>query len=83
MKQLNCAALNDRISQIDKRMELVNYIFEVQGADLRRLNYKAAANALGVSARTISRYVDELGAKQILTFEDKKLKLNDDILTVS
>lgn len=81
--ELNYAALNERLSQLDRRLKLVNYIFRVQGAELRRLDYGAAAKALGVDWKTVSRYCDQLADERIIAFEGDKLKLNPEIIEAS
>lgn len=78
--QLNFEILNERLSQLDLKTALVNYIYKTQGDELRRLDYGAAAHALGVDWHTISKNCDQLAALKIIVFEDKKLKLNRDII---
>lgn len=79
MQQLDYEALNERLSQLDRRAKLVRYIFEVQGFELKRLNYDKAGEAVGVDWTTIKRYCDELADKKIIVFEGKGLKLNDEL----
>lgn len=80
--ELNYKALNRQICIMDARAALVDYIYKVQGAELRRLDFDAAASDLGVSRRTISRYVGELAGNKIIVITDGKIRLNEQFLTV-
>ncbi len=80
MTALNFAALAQRLLIDSKQLELVNYIFDVQGATLRRLDYRAAAKALGIDKGTVSKYVDILADKKVILLRENELKLNDEIL---
>lgn len=80
--ELNYKALNGQISIMNARAALVDYIFKVQGAELRRLDFNAAASDLGVSRRTVSRYVGELAGNEIIVITDGKIKLNEKYLIV-
>lgn len=66
---------------MDKRAELINFIFKTQGAELKRLNPKDAAAELGCSDRTIRRLITELADRKLIELRGKQLKLNDEILT--
>ena len=83
MEQIDYEALNKRLSELDRRTELVNYIYRVQGSALRRLDYAQAGAALGVDWKTISNYCTQLADKKIIIFEGNGLKLNPAILKVS
>ena len=48
---------------------LMRYIFRTQGAELKRLDYNAAAEALNIDRRTISRTVNALAAKKLLVIQ--------------
>ncbi|MCH5146529.1 MAG: hypothetical protein J1F61_00815 [Clostridiales bacterium] len=80
--QLDFEALNERLSP--KLSELVNYIYRQQGAELQRLDYGAAAKALGFMERsgwtTVKRLCDQLADKQIIVFNGNMLRLSDDVL---
>lgn len=80
MTALNFAALAERLLTDNKQLELVNYIFSVQGAAWRRLDYRAAASKLQIDKGTVSKYVDALADKKVILLKDKELKLNDEIL---
>lgn len=64
--ELDYKALSIKLCELDTSAALVNYIFQIQGGDRRRLNYVEAAKSLNVSERTISRYVAELADKKLL-----------------
>lgn len=65
---------------------LIRYIFRVQGGELKRLDYEAAAKALLCDRKTVSRRVKALSnpdlppERQILQVCGGKLKINDDLL---
>ena len=56
---------------------LVRYINNVQGFELRRLNYDDAAAAIGVSSRTVGRLVKKLADRGILVVEGDKLRISE------
>ena len=80
MQQLDYETLAARLSSRERRLSLITYIFKVQGAELARLNFEDAAEALGVDRRTLGRYIDELGALGVLSFHDHKLKINPEYI---
>ena len=80
--KLNYEALNVQMCIMDARAALVDYIFRVQGGELRRLDFDAAASDLGVSRRTVSRYVGELAGRKIIVLAGDKLKLNEEFINV-
>ena len=82
--ELNYEELNTRLCQLDTVAALINYIFLTQGGDSKRLNYKAAAEKLNVSERTIGRYIDLLADKKLIFLSGERndgvLRLSEDIL---
>lgn len=54
---------------------LMRYIFRTQGAELKRLDYNAAAKELQIDRRTIARTVNALAAKKLLVIQDGKLMI--------
>lgn len=80
--ELNYKALSGHTCIMHARAALVDYIFRVQGAELRRLDFDAAASDLGVSRRTVSRYVGELAGQNVIVIAGDKLKLNDEFIIV-
>ena len=80
--KLNFEALNERLSPT--LAKLVNFIFRRQGAELRRLDFAAAAEALNTDWTGVRRLCDQLEAKGIIIYEgmydNKKLRLSDDVL---
>lgn len=80
MPKLNSAELHTRLLEQDKHLQLVEYIFKVQGAERRRLNYRTAGAALGVSKNTIGSYVAELASKHVIDIEDGQIQINQNII---
>lgn len=80
MTALNFAALAERLLIDNKQLELVNYIFNEQGATWRRLDYRAAASKLHIDKGTVSHYVNILADKKVILLKENELKLNDEIL---
>ena len=82
--EIDYTALHARLLTADKHLELINYIFRVQGADSRHLDYRRAADALHVDRKTVRNYVNELTDKGVLVkhFNCKnwEIKLSDDLL---
>lgn len=79
---LDFKILNERLSP--KLAELVDYIYRVQGAELRRLDFAAAAKALHTDWTGIRRLCDRLEQKGVILCvglgDDRKLRLSDDVL---
>ena len=62
-------------------MELVRYIFKVQGCELKRLDFDAAAAVLKCDRRTVGRRVKYLSEERhVLHVEGDRLKINDEML---
>lgn len=86
--ELDYKTLGTQMCQLGKAAALIEYIFKTQGDERRRLKYDDAAASLGVSKRTIGRYVDRLADKKLLVLygtEDKhggEVQLSVNILTV-
>lgn len=78
--EMNFEALYERLSRQDGRAALVNYILNAQGFELRRLDYKLAASALGKSEKTVGRYVSQLADMKLIILHGDSLKLNQDVL---
>ncbi len=57
-------------------LRLVQYIFKVQGVELRRLDFNAVAAELGVGRSDLVREYKRLGELGIIITEDKKLRLD-------
>ena len=79
--ELNLTALGEHMCLMDKRAQLINFIFKTQGAELKRLNPREAAAELGCSERTIRRLITELADQKLIELRGKQLRLNDEILT--
>lgn len=59
---------------------LMRYIFRTQGAQLKRLDYNAAAEALNIDRRTISRTVNALAAKKLLVIQGGMLRISEELI---
>lgn len=79
MKRLDYEKLNERISELDFRTKLVKYIFDLQGFELRRLNFKQAADELGADRHTVSRACRQLADMKIIRFSGDGLQISEDL----
>ena len=79
--ELNLTALGERMCLMDKRAQLINFIFKTQGAEWQRLNPKDAAAQLGCSDRTVRRLITELADQKLIELRGKQLRLTDEVLT--
>ena len=73
-------ALHGHLRGLDRYAQLTLYIFDIQGKKLAKLDYNAAAKALGVDCRSIGRYINKLVERRVLIFNDGQIKLSDEIL---
>lgn len=85
--EMDYAALSARLSRMDGRAGLVRYIYAKGGGLDLRIDYKDAATELGVSVRTIGRYVKELADERIVilsTGDDGKgvIGINSELLKI-
>ena len=64
----------------DTAFQLVKYIYRVQGLELRRLDFKAAAAELGVERADIVTEYERLCKVGIIITKDKKLRLDEKII---
>lgn len=78
--ELNFEKLNEFLSHRDGRAALVNYIYQKQGFELCRVDFRAAAVKLGKSDRTVRRYIAQLADLKIILLQGDSIKLNQDIL---
>lgn len=83
MQTINLKPVFERLSK-DRLVSLLKYILKVQGAEMKRLNYPAAAKELGVERPQIARDVRALEKVGLLIVKDGELSLAPDIVrTVS
>lgn len=80
MIQLNNELLHERLLQKDKLCALAQYIFKQNGAELRRLDYQSAADALGISKNTVGANVLKLVLLDVLEIDDGKIRLKQELL---
>lgn len=64
----------------DTSFQLAKYIYKVQGTELRRLDFKAAAAELGVERSDIVSEYERLVKAGIIITENKKLRLDEKII---
>lgn len=62
--------------------KLILHIYSIQKFELARLDYDAAADAIGVSVRTVGRTVKKLADEKLLVIEDNKLRLSKDLCKI-
>lgn len=79
MIQLNNEVLYERLLQKDKLCALARYIYEVNGTELRRLDYQSAAEALGISKNTVGANVLKLVILDVLEIDDGKIRLKQEL----
>ena len=78
---LNIAELSKRLLDGNKQLELIKYIYRVQGAAWGHLNYRKTAQALNVDKNTVARYVRELAKINILELDGKQnLKISESLV---
>lgn len=79
MQAINLKPVFERLSK-DRKIKLLRYILRVQGTELRRLDYLAAAKELGVERPQIARDVRELEKAGLLIIKNGELQLVSDIV---
>ncbi len=80
MVQINMVELYKQAVFSPYAVKLVKYIFRVQGEKLRRLDYSAAATALGIEWKDVKRECDKLEKRGLIIYEGNGLKLNPTII---
>jgi response regulator of citrate/malate metabolism len=78
MKKLN-SRIDECLMKGNRRRDLIQYMLNVQGNKWAFLDYQAAAQAVGVSRSTITRYIFELIHNNVVFYDYKHqlLKIND------
>ncbi len=76
---LSLTKLSQLLLKDDPKFSLVRYINDAQGFSLARLDYEAAAEKIGVSARTVGRIVKRLAEMKILMIENNMLRISEDL----
>lgn len=85
--EIDYKALAKRLCQTDKAAALIEYIYETQGAERRRVLLPDAAKSLGVSESTIARHLTKLADLKLITLfgsagkGNGEVQLSFDILT--
>lgn len=78
--QLNHEKLHERLLEHDKKLALAQYIFNENGAEARRLDYRSAAKALNVAKNTIGATLLKLVLLDVITVDDGTVKINVDLI---
>lgn len=85
--ELDYKALGKRLCQTDTAAALIEYIYETQGGERRRVLLRDAAKRLGVSESTIARSLTKLADLQLIRLFGEagkgngEVQLSFDILT--
>ena len=79
MTALNLKPVYERLSK-DRLIKLLRYILRVQGMELRRLDYNAAARELGVKRPQIARDCQKLREAQLIIIEGDKMRIAPDVV---
>lgn len=85
--KLDYIALCKRLCQADTTAALIEYIYETQGAERRRVLLPDAADSLGVSESTIARHLTKLADLKLIKLfgaagkGNGEVQLSFDILT--
>lgn len=70
-----------RLLDGNKQLELIQYIFRVQGNAWGHLNYRKTADALNVDKNTVANYVRKLAKVNILELDGKQnLKISEKLV---
>lgn len=77
--KIDFLTLTERLKGLDPYIHLTLYIYCTLGNKCAKLDYNAAAKALGVDRRSIGRYITVLAERQIIDFEGGKLRLTEEI----
>lgn len=83
MAQINMIELYKQAVYSPYAVNLVKYIFRVQGESLKRLDFSAAAAELGLEWKEVKRECDKLEKHGLIIYEGNGLKLNPAIIKVS
>ena len=73
--------LNILLGADDRKLSLIEHIYAVQGGERRRIDYKVAASAIGVSPRTVGRYVARLSALKVLKVYNGTIQLAPELIS--
>lgn len=82
MDQINMIKLYKQAVYSPYAVDLVKYIFRVQGGKLSRLDYAAAAKELNLEWKDVKRECDKLAKRGLIIYEGNGLKLNPAIIKV-
>ena len=78
--QLNHEKLHERLLVGNKACALAEYIFEKNGTEARRLDYRSAAKALGIAKNTVGATLLKLVLLNVVTVDDGTVQINVDLI---
>lgn len=79
MQKIKLATVYERLNQ-NRLIKLLQYIWKVQGAELKRLDFNAAGKELNISRAQLSRDVQALKNAELIIITGGELQLVPDIL---
>lgn len=79
LQVINLKPVYERLSK-DRLVLLLKHILKVQGTELKRLNYPAAAKELGVFRAQIARDCRALEKAKLIIIEGDKLRIAPDVV---
>lgn len=80
MQKIKLATVYKRLNK-DRLIKLLQYIWKVQGAEMKRLDYTAAANELGISRAQLARDCQTLERAELIIISNGQLRLASDIIS--
>ena len=80
-RMVDYGKLNILLGADDRKLSLIEHIYAVQGGERRRIDYKVAASAIGVSPRTVGRYIARLSALKVLKVYNGTIQLAPELIS--
>lgn len=80
MPKIKLQPVYERLNK-DRLIKLLQYILKVQGAELKRLDFSAAASVLNISRAQLARDCQALAKVQLIKIDNGKLCLSPDIIS--
>lgn len=80
MQKIKLAIVYKRLNK-DRLIKLLQYIWKVQGIEMRRLDYGAAAKELGISRAQLARDCQSLERSELIKISNGQLRLAPDLIS--
>lgn len=80
MLKIKLQPVYERLNK-DRLIKLLQYILKVQGAELKRLDFTAAAKAHNISRAQLARDCQTLERAQLIKVTNGELQISPDIIT--